>query len=285
MNKIKKCITVRFFSIDAGSSFFENFDANYSISSGEPSSSRIITIRNTKHLIKTILNTTDNYIISVVKERNTWQTKATRDGEITGLSINQGIIGDPYYFSVLPKQKIIFGFTTGPIGSLKSAAKFALEQFNSDRNENITLSLIPKEKEYSKLRELPDYSSLHFKINSSSLSDVSDDAPQLIKNLSSAPYIENNIQLTLDLDCSDEPESIITKQSLIEIVNYLSENDACTVLKVKGLDSEGKKVNLDFGNAFMNYKTELNLRSKYIDQSTSLKVLSSAHDSLKSLTC
>lgn len=285
MNKIKKCITVRFFSIDAGASFFENFSANYSISSGESSSSRIITIRNTKHLIKTISSTVDNYIISVVKERNTWQTKATRDGEITGLSINQGIIGDPYYFSVLPKQKIIFGFTTGPIGSLKSAAKFALEQFNSDRNENIALSLIPKEKEYSKLRELPDYSSLHFKINSSSLSDVSDDAPQLIKNLSSAPYIENNIQLSLDLDCSDEPESIITKQSLIEIVNYLSENDACTVLKVKGLDNEGKKVNLDFGNAFINYKAELNLRSKYIDQSTSLKVLSSAHDSLKTLAC
>ncbi|WP_413112132.1 hypothetical protein [Thaumasiovibrio sp. DFM-14] len=281
MNKIKKCITVRFFSIDASASFFENFPANYSISSEELSSSRIITIRNTKHLIKTISDTTNNYIISVVKERNTWQTKATRDGEITGLSINQGIIGDPYYFSVLPKHKIIFGFTTGPIGSLKSAAKFALEQFNSDRNENISLSLIPKEKEYSKLRELPDYSSLHFKVNSSSLSDVSDDAPQLIKNLSSAPYIENNIQLSLDLDCSDEPESIITKQNLIEIVNYLSENDACTVLKVKGLDNEGRKVSLDFGNAFMNHKAELNLRSKYIDQSTSLKVLNSAYDSLK----
>ncbi|MBQ4890591.1 hypothetical protein J8L86_12090 [Shewanella sp. MMG014] len=283
MNKIKKCVTVRFFSIDASTSFFENFEANYSISCDESSSSRIVTIRNNKHLIKAISNVNDNYTISVVKERNTWQTKATRDGEISGLAVNQGIIGDPYYFSVLPKQKIIFGFTTGPIGSLKSAAQFALDQFNSDRSENITLSLIPKEKEYSKLKELPDYSSLHFKINSSSLSDVADDAPQLIKNLSSAPYIENNIQLSLDLDCSNDPESIVTKQSLIEIVNYLSENDACTVLKVKGLDNEGKKVNLDFGNAFMNFKVELKLRSKYIDQSTSLEVLSSAFDSMESL--
>lgn len=281
MNKIKKCITVRFFSIDAGDSFFENFSSNYLISEDESASSRIITNRNTKHLIKTISGDPDNHIISVVKERNTWQTKATRDGNITGLSINQGIIGDPYYFSVLPKKKIIFGFTTGPIGSLKSVAKFTLDQFNSDRNQNISLSLISKEKEYSRLKELPEFSSLHFKINSSSLVDISDDAPQLIKNLSSAPYIENNVQLSLDLDCSEDPNSIITRKSLVEIVNYLSESDACTVLKVKGSDNEGKNVNLDFGNAFIHYKAELNLRNKYIDQNTSLKVLSSAYDSLK----
>ncbi|MDC5718403.1 hypothetical protein [Vibrio europaeus] len=280
MNKLKKSVTVRFFSIDATSSFFENFSANYAVSCEGVSCSRIITNRTVKHLIKTFPNHNDGFIISVVKERNTWQTKATRDGEISGLALNQGIIGDPYYFSVIPERKLILGFTTGPIGSLKSVAKFALEQFNSSRTEKVDLSLIPKEKEYDKLRELPDYSSLHFKINSSSLSDLSDDAPLLIKNLGSAPYIDNNIQLSLDLDCSDEPESIINKESLIEIVNYLSENDACTLLKVKGIDNDGQKVNLDFGNAFMNYKADLKLRSKYIDQDTSLKVLSSALNSI-----
>ncbi|APP07854.1 hypothetical protein LC147_04730 [Vibrio harveyi] len=280
MNKLKKSVTVRFFSIDATSSFFDSFSANYAVSCEGGSCSRIITNRTVKHLIKTLPNHNDGFIISVVKERNTWQTKATRDGEISGLALNQGIIGDPYYFSVIPEKKLILGFTTGPIGSLKSVAKFALEQFNSSRTEKIDLSLIPKEKEYDKLRELPDYSSLHFKINSSSLSDLSDDAPLLIKNLGSAPYIDNNIQLSLDLDCSDEPESIINKESLIEIVNYLSENDACTLLKVKGVDSDGQKVNLDFGNAFMNYKADLKLRNKYIDQDTSLQVLRSALDSI-----
>jgi hypothetical protein len=280
MNKIKRNVTVRFFSIDASRSFLENFSANYSISNEETSSSRIVSVRNTKHLVKTTPSSKGMYFISVVKERNTWQAKATRDGSISGLSINQGIIGDPYYFCVLPSKKLVFGFTTGPIGSLKSVAKFALEQFNSIRTENIELSLIPKEKEYTKLLELPDYSSLHFKINSSSLVDLSDNAPQLIKNLGAAPYIENNVQLSLDIECSEDPESIVTKQSLIEIVNYLSENDACTVLKVKGLDKQGNQVNLDFGNAFVNYKTELMMRSKYIDESTSFKVLSSALESL-----
>ncbi|HEJ9417081.1 hypothetical protein [Proteus mirabilis] len=276
MNKIKKNITVRFFSIDTSESFFNQFHANFLTNFDSTTSSRITNIRNIKYLIKTLKFENGSFYISVVKERNTWQAKATRDGNITGLTINQGIIGDPYYFCVVPDKKIILGFTTGPIGSLKSVAKFTLEQFNSIRKEKIQLSLIPKEKDFIKLLKLPDYSSLHFKINASSLIDISDDAPILIKNLSSAPYIENNIQLSLDLECSNNIESAVTKENIIEIVNFLSDSDACSILKVKGIDENGKKVNLDFGNAFMKYKFELNTRSKYIDEKTSIMVLSSA---------
>lgn len=276
MNKIKKNITVRFFSIDTSESFFNQFHANFLTNFDSTTSSRITNIRNIKYLIKTLKFESGSFYISVVKERNTWQAKATRDGNITGLTINQGIIGDPYYFCVVPDKKIILGFTTGPIGSLKSVAKFTLEQFNSIRKEKIQLSLIPIEKDFIKLLKLPDYSSLHFKINSSSLIDISDDAPILIKNLSSAPYIENNIQLSLDLECSNNIEGAVTKENIIEIVNFLSDSDACSILKVKGIDENGKKVNLDFGNAFMKYKFELNTRSKYIDEKTSIMVLSSA---------
>ncbi|WP_350024983.1 hypothetical protein [Providencia rettgeri] len=276
MNKIKKNITVRFFSIDTSESFFNQFHANFLTNFDSTTSSRITNIRNIKYLIKTLKFENGSFYISVVKERNTWQAKATRDGNITGLTINQGIIGDPYYFCVVPDKKIILGFTTGPIGSLKSVAKFTLEQFNSIRKEKIQLSLIPIEKDFIKLLKLPDYSSLHFKINSSSLIDISDDAPILIKNLSSAPYIENNIQLSLDLECSNNIESAVTKENIIEIVNFLSDSDACSILKVKGIDENGKKVNLDFGNAFMKYKFELNTRSKYIDEKTSIMVLNSA---------
>ncbi len=276
MNKIKKNITVRFFSIDTSESFFNQFHANFLTNFDSTTSSRITNIRNIKYLIKTLKFENGSFYISVVKERNTWQAKATRDGNITGLTINQGIIGDPYYFCVVPDKKIILGFTTGPIGSLKSVAKLTLEQFNSIRKEKIQLSLIPIEKDFIKLLKLPDYSSLHFKINSSSLIDISDDAPILIKNLSSAPYIENNIQLSLDLECSNNIEGAVTKENIIEIVNFLSDSDACSILKVKGIDENGKKVNLDFGNAFMKYKFELNTRSKYIDEKTSIMVLSSA---------
>ncbi|KAA1150190.1 hypothetical protein [Pseudoalteromonas fuliginea] len=276
MSRTKKSVTVRFFSIDASEAFFDNFSANFNVSNESSASTRIITTRNTKHFIKAAHTASERYFIAVVKERNSWQTKATRDGSITGLAINQGIIGDPYYFCVLPSQKVVLGFTTGPIGSLKSVASVALEQFKTLRTDKIALSLIPKEKEFSKLLVLPEYNSLHFKINSSSLVDVADDAPILIKNLSSAPYIENNVQLSLDLECGDEPDSIVTKDNIIEIVNYLSDSDSCTVLKVKGKNEDGQHINLDFGNAFINYKSELNTRNKYIDESTAIKVLSSA---------
>ncbi|MEZ8826152.1 hypothetical protein AB6E04_17490 [Vibrio amylolyticus] len=276
MSKTKKIVTVRFFSVDASDAFFDNFSANFLLSNESSANTRIVTIRNTKNFIKAADKSTNQYFITVVRERNSWQAKAMRDGNISGLAINQGIIGDPYYFCVIPEQKVVLGFTTGPIGSLKTVASIALEQFKTLRTDKVTLSLIPKEKEFSKLLELPEYNSLHFKINSSSLVDVADDAPTLIKNLSSAPYIEHNVQLALDLECSDEPDSIVTKDNIIEIVNYLSDNESCTVLKVKGKNEDGQNINLDFGNAFINYRSELSTRNKYIDESTAIKVLSSA---------
>ena len=276
VNKIKKNVTVRFFCIDTSQSFFKNFIANYLVSYKSDLHSRIFTIKHTKHLVKTVSSDSKKFFLTVVKERNTWQAKATRDGSISSLSLNQGMIGDPYYFCVVPDKQIIFGFTTGPIGSLKSVAKFALEQFNSERLTKLNLSLIPKEKEFSRLLELTNFNSLHFKINSSSLVDLTEDAPQLIKNLGAAPYIENNIQLSLDLECSEDPESILTQESLIEIVNYLSDSETCSVLKVKGINKDGKKVNLDFGNAFINYKTEISTRNNYIDESTASNILNAA---------
>ncbi|PSU74093.1 hypothetical protein [Photobacterium phosphoreum] len=284
MNKLKKSVTVRFLSIDASNSFFDNFSANYAVNSESTSCSRIITNRTVKHLIKILPYSNDSFIISVVKERNTWQTKASRDGEISGLALNQGIIGDPYYFSVIPKDKIILGFTTGPVGSLKSVATFVLDQFNSNRDEKLKLSFISKVKKINEFNELPNYSSLHFKINSEYLIDVPNDAPQLIKDLGGASYIENNIELSLNLDCSDKLESRINKNSLIDIVNYLSKSDVCKVLKVKGSDNSGNKITLNFGYEYVNYKTELKLRNKFIDQDTSLKVLSSAKEYFYKLT-
>ncbi|PKF78227.1 hypothetical protein CW749_16915 [Vibrio sp. vnigr-6D03] len=276
MSRTKKSVTVRFFSIDASDAFFDNFPANFLVSNESSASTRIVTVRNTKNFIKAAHVSDELFFIAVVRERNSWQTKATRDGSITGLAINQGIIGDPYYYCVVPNKKVVLGFTTGPIGSLKAVASVALEQFKTLRTDNISLSLIPKEKEFSKLLELPEYNSLHFKVNSSSLIDVAEDAPTLIKNLSSAPYIGNNVQLSLDLECGDKPDSIVTKDNIIEIVNYLSDSESCTVLKVKGKNQDGQNINLDFGNAFINYRSELNTRNKYIDESTAIKLLSSA---------
>lgn len=280
MNRIKKSIIVRFFSIEANDGFFDNFESSFIANKDVTLRARVFNLRNKKHLIKVSeehsLLDTIAYAITVVRERNTWQTKATSDGIITGISLNQGIIGDPYFFFVVPNKKILLGFTSGPSGSLKSVGKTMLEQFNNDRLGKIKLDLIPKEKEFSTLKELPEYSRLHFKVNSSSLSDISSDAPQLIKNLSTAPYIDSGMQLALDLELNDSSDNMLSKDNVLEIVNYLSDHEGCTVLKLKGVNSEGASISLDFGNAFFNYKTEITTRNKFIDESSSIDVLKDA---------
>lgn len=280
MNKLKKSITVRFFSVDAEDSFFNELTSNYKANLVNDNNTRIISIRNKKHLVKTsplrLHSDLEVFPVTVVRERNTWQTKATSDGRISSIEINQGIIGDPYFFSLIPHLKIAIGFTSGPSVSLKSVGTSLLELFSSSRSKKIKLELIPKEKEFSRLIEITDYSSLHFKIGSSSLSDVSEDAPQLIKDLSSAPYLESNMQLALDLVIDENENSGISKENVIEIVNYLSNHDDCTVLKVKGKNSDGSIVHLDFGNAFFNYKTEIATRQKYVDEKVAHDVLEAA---------
>lgn len=280
MNTIKKKITVRFFSIRAKDSFFKNFPSSFLANSRNSPNARVLNIKGKKHLIKAVKSdkakNIDTYSLTLVRERNTWQTKASRDGDISGITQNQGLIGDPYYLLVVPNKKLLLGFTTGPSGSLKSVGSTALEQFNNDRTNKVTLDLIPKEKEFDKLNNLPEFSSLHFKLDSSSLSDVSDDAPQLIKDLSSAPYIDSGIQLSLDFEIENSEETPFSKESLLEIINFLSDHEGCSVLKIRGTDSDGIPVNLDFGNAFLSYNTEVTTRNKYIDEPTSEKVLSEA---------
>lgn len=280
MNRLNKKITVHFYSIDAIDEFFSNFASSFEANKDGDLSAKIFNLRTKKYLIKISQKYGSSdaiaYAVTVVRERNTWQAKATNDGKITGISLNQGIIGDPYFFFVVPAKKIILGFTSGPSGSLKSVGKTMLEQFNNDRSEQIRLDLIPKEKEFDTLKELPEYNSLHFKIHSSSFVDVSRDAPQLIKELSSAPYIGSNTQLALDLECNDSSEDALSKNKVIELVNYLSDHDGCAVLKVKGIDAEGMPIQLNFTNAFFNYKTEITTRNKFIDEKSAIDVLNNA---------
>lgn len=287
MNKLKKSITVRFFSIEAENSFFSEFVSNYQANQNNDNQTRIINIRNKKHLLKASnfirQSDSDVFPVTVVRERNTWQTKATSDGKISSIAINQGIIGDPYFFSIIPKLKVVIGFTSGPSVSLKSVGTSLLEQFCNNRSTKVKLELIPKEKEFSRLTEIDDYSSLHFKIGTTSLSDVSENAPQLIRDLSSAPYLESNMQLALDFAIDEKEDTGLSKENVIEIVNYLSNHDDCTLLKVKGKNEDGSVVHLDFGNAFINYKTEITTRHKYIDEKVALEILEDALANFKSL--
>ncbi|MFH2057949.1 MAG: hypothetical protein ABIJ59_03520 [Pseudomonadota bacterium] len=281
MNRIKKKITVRFFSIEAHDNFFNDFVSIHTANQANNKPVRIINIREKKHLIKihSELKFQNNpvYFISVVRERNTWQIRALSNGQISGIPLNQGIIGDPYYFVLVPKNQIVLGFTTGLSGSLKSMAATTLQQFNKDRISNIKLEHISKNKEFSKLRELKGYNKLHFKVDASSLTEATNDTPGILRDLFTAPFMLTNSQIALTF--SEVGKNGFSEKDLIEIVDYLSENEGCTALTVQGLDDEGVKVHLDFSKAYAIYKTQIEVRDKFIDEKNAQDILLKAlHD-------
>lgn len=276
-NKLKKSVTVLFYNIDGDDSFYENLPLNYFTLCESEEKTRIITSRDKKHLIKLTppdsINKNNIFGVTVVRERNTWQTKATKDGSITGIHLNQGIIGDLYYIYILPEYKTVFGFTSGPSGTLKSVCKFILEQLNTNRKTKIKIDLIPKEKKYFSLNDYEEFNSLYFRMNSSYLNDITDDAPHFFKQLSASPYIAPGMQLSFDLAFNDENDDLFTKDNVIEIINFLSDHDGCSVLKVKANDSDGKPSTIDFSETFLHFKTEVNTRNKFIDEETASRVL------------
>jgi len=286
MNRIKKRITVRFFSINANYSFFDNFISIHNANQAREKDVRIINIREKKHLIKIHekLQHQDNsvFFLSVVRERNTWQTRALGNGTISGIPINQGIIGDPYYFMVEPIDRIILGFTTGPSGSLKSVASTTLQQFNKDRVSRVVLEHISKKKEFSKLKELSPYNKLHFKINASSLGEPNEDTPGILRELCAAPFLPSNSEV--ELTFSEIGEDGFSERNLIDIVDYLSENDGCSALTVQGLDKEGVKVHLDFSKAYVIFKTDIEIRNKFVDEKKAKEILLNALNSFDKST-
>ena len=217
------------------------------------------------------------FFLSVVRERNTWQTRALRNGTISGIPLNQGIIGDPYYFLVIPRNKIILGFTTGVSGSLKSTGNITLQQFNKDRTSKITLEPVLKDREFLKLKELSGYNKLHFKVSASSLGESNDTAPGLLKQLSAAPFLANNSEIALTF--TEIGDDGFSESDLVDIVSYLSENDGCRALTVQGVDNKGLKVHLDFSKAYAIFKTEIEVRNKFIDEKRAQEVLLNALNS------
>jgi hypothetical protein len=278
MNRITKRITVRFFLITANDSFFKDFISIQNANRANEKNVRIINIREKKYLIKiheSVKYQNDRvFFLSVVRERNTWQVRALGNGTISGIPLNQGIMGDPYYFFVDPKDKIILGFTTGPSGSLRSAATSTLQQFNRDRTSKVNLEQISNEREFSRLKELSGYSKLYFKIDTTSLEEPDEGTLGFLKQLNTVPFIANNSEMALTF--TKIGNDGLSENDLIEIVSYLSENDACTALTVHGVDNDGVKVHLDFSKAYTIFKTDIEIRNKFVDETEAKQILFNA---------
>ena len=281
MNRIKKGITVRFFSIESDANYLDDFISIYHANQKNEKSVRIINNREKKLLIKIheeLSHKEENiFFLTVVRERNTWQTKALANGKISGIPLNQGIIGDPYYFLVVPKHRIILGFTTGLSDSLKSVGNITLQQFNKNRTSKINLEPVFRKRELSKLKELSGYNKLHFKVNANTLEEPNEETPNLLKQLGAAPFMANNLDIALTF--SDIGNNGFSESELVDIVSNLSENDGCSVLTVQGTDSEGSKVNLDFSKVYSIFKTEIEIRNKYIDEGKAQEILLNAFSS------
>jgi hypothetical protein len=281
MNRISKKITTRFFSIVAVDNFYDDFAAIYNANYANEKTVRIFNVRGKKYLVKIHdelrYDGTECFFLSVVRERNTWQARALGNGKISGIPLNQGIIGDPYYYLIVPRDKIILGFTTGPGGSLKSVANTTLQQFVKDRDMEISVEHISKGKEYSRLTELVSYSSLHFKVNTASLGDVTVDTPGILRELSAAPFMAINSKIAITL--TEIEEDGFSRSDLLEIVDYLAENDGCSALTVQGINDEGQKVFLNFSKTHAVYQTVIETRNKFVDEKLAEDILSRALES------
>jgi len=277
MNKINKKITVRFFSVKVNDAFFQDFISIHNANRSNEKNVRIINIREKKYLIKIHEPLRHEnigvFFLSVIRERNSWQVRALKDGTISGIPINQGIMGDPYYFLVEPENKVILGFTTGLSGSLKSTASTVLQQFIKDRTSSVALEPISNEREFSRLKDLVGYNKLYLKVDMASLGEPDEGAPGLLRQLNSVPFMANNSEVALTLGGDG-----FSGSDVVDIVSYLSENDACSALTVQGVDNEGVKVYLDFSKTYAIFKTDIEIRDKFVDEVVAKKILYDALD-------
>jgi len=268
MNRLGKKVKVRFFSIKGHEGFFEDFISIYQANIKSEKGVRIVNILDKKYFIK-IYNNPENidnniFFLSIVRERNTWQTKALGDGTISSIIPNQGIVGDPYYYVVMPEDKVMLGFTTGPSGSLKAVGSNILQQFNKNRSSKISLEHIINRKEPASLQEISEYAKLHFKINTTLLGKPTENMPGIIKELCSSPFMANNSQIALTIN--EIGDGGLPSRDLASIVGFLFENNACSVLTVQGLNDEGEKVFLDFSKTHVVYETSIEMRNKFVDE-------------------
>jgi hypothetical protein len=275
MGKIKKRITVRFFSIDADNSFFNDFVSINQANRINEKPVRVFNIRDKKHFIKIHdkleHGKRDVFFLSAVRERNTWQARALSDGTISAIPLNQGILGDLYYFLVVPEYKIILGFTTGPSASVRSVANAILQQFKKDRTSKINLEPISKEREYARLKELSVLTEVKISVNPSLLSESGDELPSIFKELSSSPFMTSSSKLELTI--SDFKDTGFTQENLLDAVDYLSDNECCTALIVKGVDVEGKKQLLNLNKAYLRYSIIIHIRGNFVDEKMAKNII------------
>lgn len=278
MNKIKKKITVRFFSIDANHEFFEDFVAIHRANWSNNKPVRIFSLREKKHLMK-IYPPLENFehqvlFFSIVKERTTWQAKAFADGTLSGIYSNQGIIGDLYYYLVIPSRKIILGFTSGTSSTVRSTANTVLQQFRKDRTSKISLEPIANESTYHKFKELTKFIEMRFTLNPSLFYETDDDMPSIFRELKASPFMASSSKL--ELTVAEFGEDALARENILAAIDYLTDNECCTALSIKGIGKDGVVSQLDLHKTALTYSTRVEINRNFIDEDFAKEILLSA---------
>lgn len=82
-----------------------------------------------------------------------------------------------------------------------------------------------------------------------------------------------------ELTISDFGDTSFTQENILDAVDYLSDNEYCSTLIVKGVDSEGKKQQLNLNRAYLIYNAIINIRSNFIDEKIAKNVVIDALNS------
>lgn len=274
MGKMNKQVQVMVFELSSGEAYDRDLCASYDANKNISNPVRIVSVRNKRHVVKVVesrdVNGARAFVFTVVRERNTWQVKALSDGTIAGITGNQGVVGDPYYYIVIPTIRMVLGFTTGPKAGVKGVGEVALEQFRRDRSVAIKLKYVERSDGLSCLATLQEYVDFRFKVDIDLLVARDDAVPDAIKNMSISGDLLGGVKVSLAFKGG---ESRLSVADVSDIVRYLYGKKECSMLLLHGISSGGDDIYIRGGRDRLQYRSDYVVRDMFVDSGLAEKIL------------
>jgi hypothetical protein len=282
MNPVGKSIIVRFFKlsaeVDIVNKLVGSFRSLVKLSKGTD----IVTNDKGRYIIQCI-NLKDSSVKgqemlfwATVKERNSWQVRATQDGQIVGLEDSNSIVGDVSYYKFDPIQGVIAAFTTySSTAYLKSMCTSIFKRLTYE-SARFSIEYLYDDIGISQVKEWDYYSKISIKLDTERITQT-DDLPELIKVLLGIKDAFGGSEISVTLDGGSNK---LPKKDVTETINYLSSSESCSSLSLVGGTSskEEKYLTINLKKAFIKYRTsiEMKINQKHIGFQQADKILTDA---------
>jgi len=282
MNPVKKSITVRFLKLEAEFDTIKKFIGSFKSLIKLNKGTDVVTNIHGRYIINCI-NSKDVSVRgremlfwTTVKERNTWQVRATQDGRLYGLDDANCIVGDISFYKFDPTRNVIAAFTTYSSAEyLKSMCTSIFKRMTAE-SANISIEYLSDDIGIVQVKEWDYYSKMSIKLDIDKISKT-DDLPELIKALLGIKDVFGSNEISVTFDGGTD---YLPKQDVTEVINYLSFSEGCTSLLLAGGIREGevKSIPINLKKAFIKYRTsvEMKINQKYIDYKQADLVLTDA---------